>query len=115
MMNEVALVTPPTVCGLAEIELAHRQMQRHRACRIDRCAWKWVAYCTLVHYGRVEPPELSPRERAYLRGIAFPADDTDHRPSPAGTPKAVTFQQVLDGLSALAHDMRHPSDEASER
>ncbi|WP_067477418.1 hypothetical protein [Nocardia amamiensis] len=114
-MSEITLVTPPSVCGLAEIELAHRQMQRHRACRIDRCAWKWVAYCTLVHYGRVKPPELSPRERAYLRGIAFPAVDHDHGPRPDGMPKAQTFQQVLDGLSALAQDMRRPSGGGSER
>ncbi len=114
-MDEATLITPPTICILAEIELAHRQMQRHRSCRIDHCAWKWVAYCTLVHHSRIEPPRSSPRERASLRGISFPTDDTDHRTYLRSAPKTQTLQQVLDGLNALARDMRRTPNESSER
>ena len=100
-MRDDTIVAPPKICGSAEVELAHRQMRRHRACRIERCAWKWVAYYTLVHHGRIAPQEFSPRERAYLRGIGFPAD-TAERGLPDGAPALETFQHVLDGLAQLA-------------
>ncbi|MGQ4597174.1 hypothetical protein [Nocardia sp. R6R-6] len=99
-MNREMLVTPPTICQFAEVEFAHQQMRRHRKCNIDRCAWKRVAYHTLVHFGRVVPQELSPRERAHQRGIEYPPDGTSNAP-PAVTPTAQTFQQVLDGLTQL--------------
>ncbi|MEV6429170.1 hypothetical protein [Nocardia sp. NPDC051463] len=108
-MSEDVIVTPPNICGSAEIELAHRQMRRHRACRIDRCAWKWVAYYTLVHHGRIAPQEFSPRERAHLRGIDFPTDAAEHRLSD-GAPELRTFQQVLDGLEHLALRPSHPGN-----
>ncbi|MGQ4600547.1 hypothetical protein [Nocardia sp. R6R-6] len=114
-MSEATLVSPPRICAVAEIELAHRQMQRHCACQVDRCAWKWVAYYTLVRHGRMTPPELSPRERAYLRGVSFPADDTEWSPTHDNLPKVQTFQQVLDRLSALAQDIRRPSVTGSKR
>ncbi|WP_433202658.1 hypothetical protein ACQP1G_12665 [Nocardia sp. CA-107356] len=100
-MNADALLTPPNICGFAEVELAHAQMRRHCACRISRCAWKRVAYYTLVRYGRITPAKLSPRERARLRGIDFPIDTTD-RPLPEGIPELRTLHQVLDGLAQLA-------------
>ncbi|MFX0579063.1 hypothetical protein [Nocardia nepalensis] len=100
MMYEDALLNPPSICGCAEVELAHAQMRRHRACRISRCAWKRVAYYTLVRHGRIVPPKLSPRERAKLRGIDFPVD-TD-RTLAEGTPELPTLHQVLDGLAQLA-------------
>ncbi|MFD0366204.1 hypothetical protein ACFQZZ_32610 [Nocardia sp. GCM10030253] len=108
-MREETIVTPPTICGSAEVELAHRQMRRHRACRIDRCAWKWVAYYTLVHHSRIAPQEFSPRERAHLRGIAFPID-TIERCQPDGAPELPTFQQVLDGLAQLALPPTYPGN-----
>lgn len=77
-------------------------MQRHRACRIEQCAWKWVAYCTLVQRGRIVPQQFSPRERAHRRGIAFPIDHSERGPALEGTPDVVTFQQVLDGLARPA-------------
>ncbi|MEU0507530.1 hypothetical protein [Nocardia sp. NPDC005998] len=100
-MNTDALLALPNICGSAEVELAHTQMRRHRACRIQRCAWKRVAYYTLVRHGRIAPPKLSPRERARLRGIDFPIDTSD-RPLPEGTPELRTLHQVLDGLAQLA-------------
>ncbi len=104
-MGEHLLVSPPSICDRAEIELAHRQMRVHRACRIERCAWKWVAYYTLVQHGRITPPASSPRERAYRRGIHFPVDDT--KPCAGNTPELRTFQQVLDGLAQLALPQDH--------
>ncbi|MEU2043729.1 hypothetical protein [Nocardia niwae] len=100
-MNEEMLVTPPTICRLADIELAHQQMRRHRECDIDRCVWKRVAFHTLVHFGRIVPQELSPRERAHRRGIDYPTEDT-HDELSAVAPTAQTLQQVLDGLTQLA-------------
>ncbi|WP_218582929.1 hypothetical protein, partial [Nocardia cyriacigeorgica] len=61
----------PVVCGVADVELAHRVMRGHRECRVEGCAWKWVACWTLVHFGRLAPESVSPRERAYRRGIEF--------------------------------------------
>ncbi|WP_330257056.1 hypothetical protein OG874_22305 [Nocardia sp. NBC_00565] len=99
-MNADALLTPPNICGFAEVELAHTQMQQHCACRIERCAWKRAAYYTLVRHGRIAPPKLSPRERAHRRGIEFPKDTINYVPE--GMPELQTFQDVLDGLAQLA-------------
>ncbi|MFI9635751.1 hypothetical protein ACIHAX_23990 [Nocardia sp. NPDC051929] len=96
------IVVPPRACASADLEVAHQQMQRHRACRIEQCAWKWVAYCTLVQSGRMVPQQFSPRERAHRRGIAFPIDHSERGPALEGTPDVVTFQQVLDGLARPA-------------
>ncbi|WP_433714446.1 hypothetical protein ACQP2U_10225 [Nocardia sp. CA-084685] len=100
MTDDTILITP-TICGRAEVELAHQQMRQHRACRIERCAWKWAAFYTLVRHGRITPQALSPRERAHRRGIAFPAETIEYC-LPIGTPGLHTFQQVLDGLTQLA-------------
>ncbi|WP_159841507.1 hypothetical protein [Nocardia sp. CY41] len=100
MTNRHVIVAPARVCASADLELAHQQMQRHRACRIERCAWKWVAYCTLVRGGRIVPQRFSPRERAHRRGIAFPLDHSGRGPALEEMPGVATLQQVLDGLSA---------------
>ncbi|BCK54996.1 hypothetical protein [Nocardia wallacei] len=100
-MISAMTVTPPRICGLAEVLLAHQQMQRHRGCRIDRCGWKWVAYCTLVHHGRIAPQRTGPRERAHARGIDFPVGGVGPARI-ADAPELPTLQQVLDGLAALA-------------
>ncbi|MET8871401.1 hypothetical protein [Nocardia sp. NPDC004604] len=112
-MSDESIRTPPSICGSAEIDLAHRLMRRHRECRIHRCAWKWVAYRTLVQYGRIAPQTLSPRERAHRRDIEFPTAPPSSRRTPGpdsvfpcGAPEPVTLHQVLDGLRELAHDMR---------
>ncbi|MFG3619782.1 hypothetical protein [Nocardia sp. NPDC047654] len=104
--NGAVLVAPPSICGLAEVELAHRQMRRHRECRIDRCAWKSVAFYTLVRHGRIVPQTRSPRERAHQRGIDFPTEHTGPALSADSMPEPRTFQQVLDGLSKLAEGLR---------
>lgn len=52
MLNKT-IVTPPRVCGNAEVELAHEQMRVHRACRIALCVWKAAAYYTLIDAGRI--------------------------------------------------------------
>ncbi|MBF6332441.1 hypothetical protein [Nocardia transvalensis] len=114
-MKENTIVTPPNICGLTEIELAHTQMQRHRACRTDRCAWKWVAYHTLVHHNRLTPQKMTLRERAQMRGINFAADDVDHELAPGSRPEDMTFQEVLDALSKLAHDMRMRPGDSCDR
>ncbi|BDT93872.1 hypothetical protein [Nocardia sputorum] len=101
-MHRHVILAPPRVCASADLELAHQQMQRHRACRIERCGWKWVAYSTLVQSGRIVPQRFSPRERAHRRGIAFPLDHSGRGPALEGTPEVATFQQVLDGLAQLA-------------
>jgi hypothetical protein len=98
------LVIPSGVCVRAEPELAHRLMQHHHRCRMDLCVWKWVAYGTLVHLGRIVPPEFSPRQRAHARGIEFPCAETDH--APGEPPEPQTFRQVLDTLDKLVADMR---------
>jgi hypothetical protein len=109
-MSDDTILAPPTICGRAEVELAHQQMRRHRSCRIQRCAWKWTAYYTLVRYGRIAPQTLSPRERAHRRGIAFLAEAIE-RCLPIGTPGLRTFQQVLDGLAELALPPIHPGED----
>ncbi|MFF3568512.1 hypothetical protein [Nocardia jiangxiensis] len=97
------LVISSGVCDHAELELAHGLMQQHHMCRMDRCAWKWVAYGTLVHHGRIVPPEFSPRQRAHARGIEFPVACPAE---PADYPEPQTFRQVLDTLDKLVADMR---------
>ncbi|WP_280366358.1 hypothetical protein [Nocardia wallacei] len=100
-MHNDAIVSPSRICRSAEVVLAHEQMQRHRGCRIEWCAWKRAAYFTLVHYGRMTPQERGPRERARARGIPIPVGEI----GPASTddaPDLPTLQQVLDGLARLA-------------
>ncbi|MQY23463.1 hypothetical protein [Nocardia macrotermitis] len=97
------LVIPSGVCDRAELELSHMLMQQHHVCRMDGCAWKWVAYGTLVHHGRIVPPESSPRQRAHARGIEFPVTPVT---SPANSLEPQTFRHVLDALDKLAADMR---------
>ncbi|WP_280258758.1 hypothetical protein [Nocardia wallacei] len=96
-------VDPAGICGLAEVESAHRLMRRHRGCRVEHCEWKRVAYLTLVLHGRIAPQELGPRERAYQRGIPFPEIEFATDPP--------TLQQVLDGLTRLAMPTLYPTDE----
>ncbi|MEV6139324.1 hypothetical protein AB0L63_25385 [Nocardia sp. NPDC051990] len=112
-MSTESILTPPSICGSAEIDLAHRLMRRHRECRIHRCAWQWVAYRTLVQYGRIAPQPLSPRERAHRRSIEFSTTAPSSRQTPGpdsvfpcGAAEPVTLHQVLDGLRELARDMR---------
>ncbi len=93
-------ITPPHVCADADIALAHKQMRIHRGCRIDRCVWKAAAFHTLVEAGRIVPQSLSPRVRAAIRGIPFPA--LDHEPPPFGAPTSRTLREVLDKLTELA-------------
>ncbi|MBF6287604.1 hypothetical protein [Nocardia cyriacigeorgica] len=120
------VLAAPVVCGVADVELAHRVMRRHRECRVERCAWKWVAYCTLVHVGRLAPQSVSPRERAYRRGIEFGTaatasdvrsgarsvglDATVHEGASVRQPTAMTdlatLRQVLDGLTRYAGEGR---------
>ncbi|WP_067888137.1 hypothetical protein [Nocardia vaccinii] len=102
------IVIPSTVCERAELGLAHDQMQRHLDCRIDRCAWKWVAHATLVHHGRVVPPLTGPHERAYRRGLALPVEATVTRAPNITEPQ--TFQKILDGLDRLARELRGQGD-----
>lgn len=116
------VLAAPVVCGGADVELAHRLMRRHRECRVERCAWKWVAYCTLVQLGRLAPQSASPRERAYRRGIEFgnaatasafrsesdagssveldaAVDDGASARQPTAMTDLATLRQVLDGLT----------------
>ncbi|MEV4127981.1 hypothetical protein [Nocardia sp. NPDC049707] len=113
MLSEDTIATAPAICGSAEIELAHQQMRRHRACRIETCAWKWVAYHTLVANGRIAPQRVSPRERAHRRGIEFPIAPslTDGSLSACGTTEFTLLQRVLDGL---LQDMRAPLGDGCE-
>ncbi|AHH22241.1 hypothetical protein NONO_c74860 [Nocardia nova SH22a] len=104
-----ALLVPPGICGLAQADLAHDLMRRHRDCRAERCAWKQVAYRTLVQLGRIEPPNSSSRERAHRHGIEFPYRSDVYGVRERTEATAETFQQVLDGLKALANDMS-PND-----
>ncbi|WP_433756558.1 hypothetical protein [Nocardia sp. CA-135398] len=99
-MHEDTIVTPPRVCGQADIDLAHEQMREHRACRIGRCVWKAAAYYTLVDAGRLAPQSLTPRERAAARGLEFPP--LDSQVSARGGPTLQTLREVLDKLNELA-------------
>lgn len=123
LVSAELIVTTPNICGAAEIDLAHRLMRRHLECRIHQCAWKWVAYRTLVYCGRIAPQTLSPRERAYRRGIEFPTTPPSLRPPlgptasslfSCGATEPVTLHQVLDGLRELARDMRPRSGDSRE-
>ena len=102
-----AFVTTPGICERSEVDLAHELMRVHRDCRVQHCAWKQVAYRTLVHYRRLEPPRWSPRERAHLRGIEFPLSTAAYGASVCAEVPVATFQQVLAGLNELVNDARH--------
>jgi hypothetical protein len=80
--------------------MAHEQMRRHVACRVDRCVWKAAVYHTLVYAGRLAPQTLTPRERAAARGIAFPP--LDREPPTSGGPASHTLREILDKLAELA-------------
>lgn len=108
-LTDEVRVTPPSICELSQIELAHATMQQHLCCRAEHCAWKQVAYHTLVHFHRVEPPRLSPRERAHCRGVEFPAAEETGKPFRHGVVPAETFRQVLAGLNELANGL-YPTD-----
>ncbi|MEV5834248.1 hypothetical protein [Nocardia sp. NPDC052112] len=99
-MLEDTIVTPPRVCGHADIDLAHELMREHRACRIGRCVWKAAAYYTLVDTGRLAPQSLTPRERAAARGLEFPS--LDSQVHAGGGPTLRTLREVLDKLGQLA-------------
>lgn len=107
-IDEDALLALPDICDLSQVELAHDLMQQHRCCRIEQCAWKQVAYRTLVHLRRIEPPRLSPRERAHRRGVEFPVGSGVSGLSRQNAVPVETFQQVLAGLTELANSM-HPN------
>jgi len=94
------IIAAPMLCGYAEIELAHEQMQRHRECRIDSCAWKAAAYQTLVLTGHLVPQSVPPRTRAAARGIAFPALNSE--PVAGDAPASESLRRVLDSLAELA-------------
>ncbi|MFI7668593.1 hypothetical protein [Nocardia sp. NPDC049526] len=94
------IVTPPQVCGCADVELAHELLRAHLACRVARCVWKAAAYYTLIEAGRLVPQTATPRERAAARGIAFPPLDSE--PLPQSGPNVHTLREVLDKLSELA-------------
>lgn len=49
------------------------------------------------------------------RGIAFPIDHTERPAYADGAPEPRTFQQVLDGLSKLAEDLRAGSGDGCQR
>lgn len=94
-----ALVCVPSICDLAQIELAHDLMQRHRNCRADNCAWKQLAYRTLVHCRRIEPPLVEPtrasaptwcrvsRRPSRLRPTAIGFSHSGHLPMCARRPE----------------------------
>lgn len=102
-------LTPPSICEFTQLDLAHELMQRHLRCRIAHCAWKQVAYRTLVYFGRLEPPRLSPRERASFRGIAYSVAREPIRPPTSAAVPVETFRQVLAGLNDLANGL-YPAD-----
>ncbi|MEV6256021.1 MULTISPECIES: hypothetical protein [unclassified Nocardia] len=97
-MGVETVVEPPLICGDVDVEIAHRIMRRHRACRIDRCAWKRLAYYTLVVRGRIVPQTLSPRERAAERNIPFPPMDDVRASTEVGVAPR-TLRHVLDMLN----------------
>ncbi|WP_433599525.1 hypothetical protein ACQPXH_28400 [Nocardia sp. CA-135953] len=100
MMNGTVIVTPAQVCDNADVELAHKQMQRHLTCRVAYCLWKAAAYRTLVDAGRLAPQTSSPRERAAARGLAFPPLDSQSWAH--NGPTTQTIREVLSRLSELA-------------
>lgn len=108
MSSGITTIAAPQVCEAADTALAHEQMRIHRDCRVERCVWKTAAFHTLVQAGHLVPQSLSPRVRAAIRGIAFPA--LDHEPPPAGGPSSHTLRSVLAKLDELAMPvpgMRH--------
>jgi hypothetical protein len=105
MSGGTTAIAAPQVCGQADIGLAHEQMRIPRGCRVDRCAWKAAAFHTLVQSGRLVPQALSPRMRAAMRGIPFPA--LDHEPAPIDGPSSRTLRAILDELAAPIPGIRH--------
>ncbi|WP_067891423.1 hypothetical protein [Nocardia vaccinii] len=108
MSGGITTIAAPRVCEAADIALAHDQMRIHRGCRVERCVWKAAAFHTLVQTGRLVPQSLSPRVRAAIRGIAFPA--LDHEPPPIDGPSSHTLRTILAKLDELAMPvpgMRH--------
>ncbi|MFE9323570.1 hypothetical protein ACIHDR_19650 [Nocardia sp. NPDC052278] len=101
---------PPTICGLAEVELAHHQMRHTARAGSSGARGNGRPTTHFVRHGRIAPQALSPRERAHRRGIAFPAE-TIERCLPIGTPGLQTFQQVLDGLAHLALPPTRPGED----
>ncbi|MEV6336524.1 hypothetical protein AB0M12_17595 [Nocardia vinacea] len=93
-------VAPQPLCDFADVELAHALSQQHR---IHQCVWKAAAQHTLVMAGRLVPQSLSPRERAAVRGIAYPPTPGTDKPQQDG-PTLGTLREVLDRLESLAHD-----------
>ncbi|MEV2222210.1 hypothetical protein AB0E01_20340 [Nocardia vinacea] len=112
-MNDYAVLTPPRVCGHADVRLAHELMRQHRVCRVDLCVWKSAAYYTLVATGHLAPQTLTPRERAAARGIDFPP--LDAQPPVCGGPPLRTLREVLDRLSELALPVPDSNGNASHR
>ncbi|MQY18574.1 hypothetical protein [Nocardia macrotermitis] len=100
--NGETIVIPSEVCDRAELDLAHTQMQLHRHCRLDHCAWKWVAYTTLVHHGRIVPPLTTLRTRARRRDLSLPTT--------ANPPDPQLFREILDGLTRLARELDNPDE-----
>ncbi|WP_433724793.1 hypothetical protein ACQP0C_28350 [Nocardia sp. CA-129566] len=99
-MSDEAILTPPRVCGRADVRSAHELMRQHRACRVGLCIWKSAAYYTLVAAGHLAPQTMTPRERAAARNIAFPPLDT--QPPVCGGLRLRTLWEVLERLSELA-------------
>ncbi|WP_216903751.1 hypothetical protein [Nocardia alni] len=104
------IVIPSEICPRADLGLAHHQMQRHLSCRIDHCAWKWVAYTTLIHHGHVVPAEFGPLDRAEQRGLHLPATSL----SPATMPEPQPFWQLGDNLDRLTGQLRDPNAGGAE-
>ncbi|NKY85812.1 hypothetical protein [Nocardia veterana] len=103
--TDEVLVSLPAVCALAQTDLAHDVMQYHRSCRAEQCAWKQVAYRTLVHFRRIEPPRLSRRQRAQRRDIEFPYPSSPYVTAARTDIPIEIYQQVLDGLNELANSL----------
>lgn len=112
-MNDDAILTPPRVCGRADVRLSHQLMRQHRACRVDLCVWKAAAYYTLVAAGHLAPQTLTPRERAAARRIHFPP--LDAQPPVCGGPPIRTLREVLDRLSELALPLTDSNGSAIHR
>ncbi len=98
------IVIPSEICPQADLDLAHQQMQHHLSCRIDHCAWKWVAYTTLIHHGHVVPAELAPLDRARQRGLHLPP-----HLSRATMPEPQPFWRLSDNLDRLTRQLRDPN------
>ncbi|WP_433193211.1 hypothetical protein ACQP1G_31305 [Nocardia sp. CA-107356] len=112
-MNGDTILTPPRICGHADVRLAHQLMRQHRACQVGLCAWKAAAFYTLVAAGRLAPQTLTPRERAAARNIDFPP--LEAQPSVYGGPPLRTLVEVLDKLSELAQRVPDSNGTADRR